>query len=55
MYETDDLIDRLLVDNSARRRRQKKLDIRVIVGNPPYSVGQGDANDNNQNVVYPLG
>lgn len=54
MYETDDLIDRLLVDNSARRRRQKKLDIRVIVGNPPYSVGQGDANDNNQNVVYPL-
>lgn len=53
MYEKDDLIDALMVDNSARRKRQKKLDIRVIVGNPPYSVGQGDANANNANVAYP--
>ena len=27
--------------------------IRVIVGNPPYSVGQTSANDNNQNEKYP--
>ena len=53
MYERDDLVDALLVDNSARRKRQKTLDIRVIVGNPPYSVGQGDANANNANVPYP--
>lgn len=53
MYEKEDLVSALLVDNSTRRRRQKKLDIRVIVGNPPYSVGQGDANANNQNVAYP--
>jgi predicted helicase len=53
MYEKDDLVDALLVDNSARRKRQKKLDIRVIVGNPPYSVGQGDANANNANIAYP--
>ncbi|MDE1164526.1 MAG: hypothetical protein PW845_03895 [Pseudomonas sp.] len=53
MYEKDDLVDALLEDNSARRKRQKDLDIRVIVGNPPYSVGQGSANDNNQNVAYP--
>lgn len=53
MYEKDDLIDALLEDNSARRKRQKALDIRVIIGNPPYSVGQGDANANNQNVAYP--
>ena len=53
MYEKDDLVDALLVDNSRRRKRQKKLDIRVIVGNPPYSVGQGDANANNANVAYP--
>lgn len=53
MYEKEDLVDALLVDNSARRKRQKKLDIRVIIGNPPYSVGQGDANANNQNVAYP--
>lgn len=53
MYEKDDLVDALLEDNSARRKRQKALDIRVIMGNPPYSIGQGNANDNNANVGYP--
>ncbi len=53
MYEKDDLVSELLVDNSSRRRRQKKLDIRVIMGNPPYSAGQTSANDNNANVSYP--
>lgn len=53
MYEKDDLVNELLVQNSARRTRQKKLDIRVIIGNPPYSVGQKSENDNNDNVVYP--
>lgn len=27
--------------------------VRVIVGNPPYSIGQKSANDNAQNTVYP--
>ncbi|WP_238587704.1 DEAD/DEAH box helicase family protein [Caenimonas sp. SL110] len=40
MYEKDDLVNALLEDNSARRRRQRRLDIRVIMGNPPYSAGQ---------------
>ncbi len=53
MYEKDDLISDLLEDNSNRRNRQKKLDIRVIIGNPPYSIGQKSENDNNDNVVYP--
>ena len=53
LYEKEDLIDQILEDNSARRKRQKKLDIRVIFGNPPYSSGQNSANDNNQNVAYP--
>jgi predicted helicase len=53
MYEKDDLVSALLVDNGSRRKRQKKLDIRVILGNPPYSIGQGSQNDNNQNVSYP--
>ena len=53
LYEKDDMISNLLVDNSDRRNRQKKLDIRVIIGNPPYSAGQESANDNNQNIVYP--
>jgi predicted helicase len=54
LYEKEDLLSALLVDNSARRKRQKKLDIRVVMGNPPYSVGQASANDNNQNFAYPL-
>ncbi|MCR9072660.1 MAG: DEAD/DEAH box helicase family protein [Alphaproteobacteria bacterium] len=53
MYESDDLISRYMPDNSERRKRQKETDIRVIVGNPPYSAGQGSANDDNANVVYP--
>jgi predicted helicase len=53
MYEKDDLISDVLVDNSDRRKRQKALDIRVIMSNPPYSAGQESANDNNQNVSYP--
>jgi predicted helicase len=53
LYEKDDLISGALADNSTRRARQKKLPIKVIVGNPPYSVGQSSANDNAQNVAYP--
>lgn len=52
MYESEDLISHYMPDNSERRKRQKEVDIRVIVGNPPYSVGQSNANDNNANVAY---
>ncbi len=52
LYEKEDLISEILVDNSARRKRQKKLDIRVIIGNPPYSSGQKSENDNNANIEY---
>lgn len=53
MYEKEDLVSKVLVDNSARRKRQKNLNIQVIIGNPPYSAGQESANDNNANVAYP--
>ena len=53
MYEKGDMLDEMLVDNSTRRKRQKALDIRVIIGNPPYSAGQESANDNNANIEYP--
>ncbi|MFJ6689943.1 DEAD/DEAH box helicase [Streptomyces sp. NPDC091294] len=42
----------VLSGNSERARKQQKQDIRVVVGNPPYSVGQESANDNNQNIKY---
>jgi predicted helicase len=54
LYEKDDLIQECLSDNSQRRIRQKNLDIKIIIGNPPYSVGQTSANDNNQNLAYPI-
>ncbi|GAA4393998.1 DEAD/DEAH box helicase [Hymenobacter koreensis] len=38
--------------NSARVTNQRKAPLRVIIGNPPYSVGQKKANDNAQNQKY---
>lgn len=38
--------------NSKRVIAQKKKPITVIIGNPPYSVGQKSANDNAQNQNY---
>ena len=52
MYEKDDLVSKVLIDNSERRKRQKNLDIRVIIGNPPYNSGQESENDNNKKVNY---
>lgn len=40
-------------ENFARAQAQQKAPIRVILGNPPYSVGQKSANDNAQNQEYP--
>ena len=53
MNENDGKIDIGLPENADRVEEQKRRDIRVIVGNPPYSVGQNNANDNNQNLKYP--
>lgn len=41
-------------DNNARARKQRETDIRVVIGNPPYSVGQSSENDDNKNLVYPF-
>ena len=54
MHEEDDTLDR---DDLRREQRARRApashDIRVIVGNPPYSVGQDSANDDNANLKYP--
>lgn len=41
-------------ENSKRVQRQLNSPITVIIGNPPYSAGQRNANDNAQNQHYPL-
>ena len=54
MFESEDIMDDMVFqENNEKVVNQKKTDIRVIIGNPPYSVGQSDANQGNQNMKYP--
>ena len=54
MTEEGDTLDaRVFTQNSERVVRQNELPIQVIVGNPPYSSGQKNADDSNQNESYP--
>lgn len=59
LYEDKDLdVERLkfaevFEENSERVIAQSKIPVQVVVGNPPYSVGQTSANDNAQNEEYP--
>ncbi|WP_273719261.1 MULTISPECIES: type ISP restriction/modification enzyme [Bartonella] len=48
------LIDGMLKENSEYLELQKKLNIEVIFGNPPYSIGQKSENDNAKNTPYPI-
>lgn len=53
--ETDDsekLFSSMFPQNSKRVQLQQKAPLRVIIGNPPYSIGQKSANDNAQNQAY---
>ena len=52
LHEGDDELSFYMKDNTDRRERQKAADIRVIVGNPPYSAGQKREDDNAKNVAY---
>jgi predicted helicase len=49
---SEKLFSEMFPQNSARVAKQKKAPLRVIMGNPPYSVGQKSANDNAQNQKY---
>ena len=54
LYEKKDVFEtKDFQQNSARVQRQRKSPIRIVIGNPPYSVGQKSANDNAQNQRYP--
>ena len=55
MTEDGDTLDQsVFVANNERATAQLELtSIQVVVGNPPYSVGQKSANDNNANQHYP--
>jgi predicted helicase len=40
--------------NTERVDRERRAQITVIIGNPPYNVGQLNENDNNKNRKYPV-
>ncbi|MGI8589136.1 MAG: type ISP restriction/modification enzyme [Chloroflexia bacterium] len=40
-------------ENTERVERQKAAPIFVVIGNPPYNIGQLNENDNNKNRKYP--
>ena len=40
-------------ENTQRVERQKDAPMFVVIGNPPYNIGQVDENDNNRNRTYP--
>ena len=48
------LFGEFFCENSEAVKEQKRKPIRVIIGNPPYSIGQKSANDNAQNQSYPV-
>ncbi len=45
--------EEMLKKNSDRVEKQRNAPLRIILGNPPYSIGQKSANDNAQNQTYP--
>lgn len=51
--DTNRLYTPALQQNSERVQAQQKSPIQVIIGNPPYSVGQKSANDDAKNQSYP--
>lgn len=51
--QNEDLLSDIFPVNSERRTKQMELPVKIIIGNPPYSVGQGSENDNSKNIVYP--
>jgi len=47
------LTDTFQMTENQKSKKQLEQDIRVIIGNPPYSAKQKSQNDNNQNISYP--
>jgi predicted helicase len=44
--------DFFTTENTQRVKKQKQSPIFVVIGNPPYNVGQVNENDNNKNRTY---
>jgi predicted helicase len=55
MYEADDELDSegVFVENNQGVIDQRATKMTVVLGNPPYAVGQNSGNDDNKNAAYP--
>lgn len=54
MHEDGDTLDdSIFTENSERIENQKSTAIQIVIGNPPWSAGQDNANDNAANESYP--
>ncbi|YCA45964.1 DEAD/DEAH box helicase family protein [Bacillus sp. JZ8] len=51
--QEDTFDDEFFGANDERLRRQQQIPITAIIGNPPYSMGQNNANSDSGNVHYP--
>ncbi|HAC65181.1 MAG TPA: damage-inducible protein, partial [Cyanothece sp. UBA12306] len=53
MFENDGTLkEKMFPENNQRVVSQKEQEIKVIIGNPPYSAGQKSENDSNKNLKY---
>ena len=50
----DQQLQLLTPANTARVEKQKETDMFVVIGNPPYNIGQVNENDNNKNRKYKM-
>lgn len=51
--DNNELLEEVFPQNSKRVNKLKKTPITVIIGNPPYSIGQKSVSDNAENEHYP--
>lgn len=52
MGEGEGQFEEVFPENDKRAKKQKNTEIRVIIGNPPYSGAQDSANDGNASIKY---
>ncbi|OMH90343.1 type ISP restriction/modification enzyme, partial [Staphylococcus argenteus] len=46
--------EQYFIKNNERISKQRETKITAVLGNPPYSIGQSNANEDNQNISHPI-
>ena len=48
----NEIEEKMFPENNSRVKKQLENSIQIILGNPPYSIGQTEENDGNKNIKY---